>query len=113
MGPDCGTAVDRRRRAGLRQRARPGPVGVVAASGTGAQQVICLLDEAGVGVSHVLGVGGRDLSAEVGGRSTLRALRALDDDPATELIVAGLQAARARGGATPSGTRRDAGARRS
>ncbi|MEV1178692.1 FdrA family protein, partial [Nonomuraea sp. NPDC049784] len=65
----------------------PGPVGVVAASGTGAQQVTCLLDWAGTGVSHVLGVGGRDLSAEVGGLSTLRALRMLDEDPATELIV--------------------------
>jgi FdrA protein len=60
---------------------------VVAASGTGAQQVTCLLDWAGTGVSHVLGVGGRDLSAEVGGLSTLRALRMLDEDPATELIV--------------------------
>ncbi|WP_256862365.1 hypothetical protein [Microbispora sp. GKU 823] len=66
---------------------RPGPVGVVAASGTGAQQVTSLLDLAGVGVSHVLGVGGRDLSAEVGGRSAVQALRALDEDPATELIV--------------------------
>jgi FdrA protein len=46
-----------------------------------------LLDEAGAGVSHVLGVGGRDLSAEISGRSTLQALRALDADPATELIV--------------------------
>jgi FdrA protein len=35
----------------------------------------------------VLGVGGRDLSAEVGGRSAVQALRALDEDPATELIV--------------------------
>ena len=66
---------------------RPGRIGLVAASGTGAQQVMSLLDEAGAGVSHVLGVGGRDLSAEISGRSTLQALRALDADPATELIV--------------------------
>jgi FdrA protein len=66
---------------------RPGPVGVVAASGTGAQQLACLLDDAGIGVSHILGVGGRDLSAAVEGRSTLQAMRALDADPATELIV--------------------------
>ena len=59
----------------------------MAASGTGAQQVLCLLDAAGVGVSAVLGVGGRDLSAAVGGRSARAALAALDDDPATELIV--------------------------
>ncbi|MDP9866717.1 MULTISPECIES: FdrA family protein [Streptosporangium] len=87
MGPDCGTAVIGGAGLGFANVLRPGPVGVVAASGTGAQQVSCLLDLAGVGVSHVLGVGGRDLSREVGGLSTLRALRALDADPATELIV--------------------------
>ncbi|MFI6512473.1 FdrA family protein [Streptosporangium sp. NPDC050855] len=87
MGPDCGTAVIGGAGLGFANVLRPGPVGVVAASGTGAQQVTCLLDIAGVGVSHVLGVGGRDLSAEVGALSTLRALEALDADPATELIV--------------------------
>ncbi len=87
MGPDCGTAVIGGVGLGFANVLRPGPVGVVAASGTGAQQVTCLLDLAGVGVSHVLGVGGRDLSAQVGGLSTLRALRMLDDDPATELIM--------------------------
>ena len=65
----------------------PGPVGLVAASGTGAQQVSCLLDMAGVGVSHVLGVGGRDLSEAVGGLATLDALAALDADPATERVL--------------------------
>ncbi|MFC4063215.1 FdrA family protein [Planomonospora corallina] len=87
MGPDCGTAVVAGAGLGFANVLRPGPVGVVAASGTGAQQLTCLLDLAGVGVSHVLGVGGRDLSAEVGGLSTLHALAALDADPATELIV--------------------------
>jgi len=48
---------------------------------------MCLLDSAGVGVSHCLGVGGRDLSAEVAGRSTRAALALLDEDPATELVV--------------------------
>ncbi|AWS48888.1 FdrA family protein [Streptosporangium sp. 'caverna'] len=87
MGPDCGTAVIGGVGLGFANVLRPGPVGVVAASGTGAQQVTCLLDLAGVGVSHVLGVGGRDLSADVGALSTLRALEALDADPATELII--------------------------
>ncbi|MET7327788.1 FdrA family protein [Nonomuraea sp. NPDC005650] len=87
MGPDCGTAVLGGVGLGFANVLSPGPVGVVAASGTGAQQVTSLLDWAGTGVSHVLGVGGRDLSAEVGGLSTLRALRMLDEDPATELIV--------------------------
>jgi len=87
MGPDCGTAVVSGLGLGFANAVRPGPVGLVAASGTGAQQLMCLLDAAGVGVSHCLGVGGRDLSSAVAGRSTLQALEALDEDPATELIV--------------------------
>ncbi|WP_052664663.1 FdrA family protein [Nitriliruptor alkaliphilus] len=87
MGPDAGTAIVSGVGLGFANVVQPGPVGVVAASGTGAQHLTCLLDDAGVGVSHVLGVGGRDLKAEVGGAATLQALRALDDDPATELIV--------------------------
>ncbi|MFC7381426.1 FdrA family protein [Sphaerisporangium rhizosphaerae] len=87
MGPDCGTAVVGGAGLGFANVLRPGPVGVVAASGTGAQQVTCLLDHAGTGVSHVLGVGGRDLSSAVAGASTLAALSALEADPATELIV--------------------------
>lgn len=46
-----------------------------------------LLDAAGLGVSHCLGVGGRDMSGEVGGRSTHTALELLDGDKATELIL--------------------------
>jgi len=87
MGPDCGTAIVSGVALGFANVVRPGPVGLVAASGTGAQQVSCLLDMAGVGVSHVLGVGGRDLSEAVGGRATLDALAALDDDPATERVL--------------------------
>jgi FdrA protein len=87
MGPDCGTAIISGLALGFANVVRPGPVGLVAASGTGAQQVSCLLDAAGVGVSHVLGVGGRDLSEAVGGRATLDALAALDADPATERVL--------------------------
>ena len=87
MGPDCGTAIVGGVGLGFANSVRRGPVGVVAASGTGAQQLTCLLELAGVGVSAVLGVGGRDLSETVGGRSALAALVALDADPATELIV--------------------------
>jgi FdrA protein len=87
MGPDCGTAVIGGVGLGFSHTLTAGPVGMVAASGTGAQQVLCLLDRAGAGVSACIGVGGRDLSAEVGGRSARAALAALDRDPATELIV--------------------------
>ena len=87
MGPDCGTAVVGGVGLGFAHTVAPGEIGLVAASGTGAQQVLSLLDVAGAGVSAALGVGGRDLSAAVGGRSARAALAALDDDPATELIV--------------------------
>jgi FdrA protein len=87
MGPDAGTAIVAGVGLGFANVVAPGPVGLVAASGTGAQHLTCLLDDAGIGTSHVLGVGGRDLSAAVGGASTRQALQALDADPATELIV--------------------------
>jgi FdrA protein len=87
MGPDCGTAVVGGVGLGFANVVRPGPVGIVAASGTGAQHVLALLDGAGIGVKHCLGVGGRDLSAAVGGRSTLAALDALDADDDISTIV--------------------------
>jgi len=87
MGPDAGTAIVSGVGLGFANVVTPGPVGVVAASGTGAQHLTCLLDDAGIGISHVLGVGGRDLKAALGGRATRQALQALDADPATELIV--------------------------
>ena len=87
MGPDCGTAVVGGVGLGFSNACTPGPVGIVAASGTGCQQLMCLLEHAGVGVGTALGVGGRDLAAEVGGRSTLEALRRLDGDPDVALVV--------------------------
>lgn len=87
LGPDCGTAVVGGVGLGFAHTLAPGPVGMVAASGTGAQQILCLLDAAGVGITAALGVGGRDLSAAVAGRSTRAALAALDEDPTTDLII--------------------------
>ncbi|WP_256793784.1 DUF1116 domain-containing protein [Terrabacter sp. Ter38] len=87
MGPDCGTAVVGGVALGFANVVRPGSVGLVAASGTGAQQVMCLLDAAGVGISHCLGVGGRDLSSAVAARSTKQALAALAADPDTTSVV--------------------------
>ncbi len=87
MGPDCGTAVVSGVALGFANVVRRGPVGIVAASGTGAQQVMCLLDAADVGVSHCLGVGGRDLKAAVGGLAAKAALRALAADEATQDVI--------------------------
>ena len=87
MGPDCGTAIVNGLGLGFANAMQPGSVGMVGASGTGIQQMCCLLDDAGIGVRHALGTGSHDLSEEVGALSTLQALDALDADPATNLIV--------------------------
>lgn len=92
MGPDCGTAVVDGVGLGFANAVRPGRIGMVAASGTGCQQLLALLHHAGaeregVGVRWALGVGGRDLSADVGGLATREALRRLDADPDVDLVV--------------------------
>ena len=87
MGPGAGTALLGGVGLGFANAVTPGPVGVVAAAGTGAQEAMALLDRWGVGVSHVIGVGGRDLSSEVGGRMARSAIVALREDPATKVIL--------------------------
>jgi len=87
MGPGAGTAMLGGVGLGFANAVRPGRVGVVAAAGTGAQEVMTLLDRWEIGVSCVVGVGGRDLSSGVGGRMAADAVRALDNDPGTEVIL--------------------------
>jgi FdrA protein len=87
MGPDCGTAYVNAVGLGFANVVPRGRVGCVAASGTGLQAVVSRVAALGEGISHGIGVGGRDLSAEVGGIMTEMALGALADDPATEAIV--------------------------
>jgi len=87
MGPDCGTAYLNGTGLGFFNVTSRGRVGCVAASGTGLQAVVSRLAHLGEGISHGVGVGGRDLSAEVGGMMTLLALRALAADLETEAIV--------------------------
>jgi FdrA protein len=87
MGPGAGTAMLGRTCLGFANVVAPGPVAVVAAAGTGAQEVAALLDRWGVGVSHVIGLGGRDLGAAVGGRMARTALGALRADPETKVVL--------------------------
>ncbi|MEE8273464.1 MAG: oxidoreductase, partial [Alphaproteobacteria bacterium] len=87
MGPDCGTALIGGVPLAFANEVPRGPVGIVAASGTGLQEVSSLIARGGGGVSHGIGVGGRDLGEAVGGVMTLAAIDALDADPATERIV--------------------------
>jgi FdrA protein len=87
MGPDCGTAYLNGTPLGFANAVARGPVGVVAASGTGLQEVSVLLTRAGSGISHGIGVGGRDLSDAVGGLGALAALERLARDEATRHVV--------------------------
>ena len=86
-GPGLRHRLSRRRPAGFANLVPRGRVGIVSASGTGLQQVAALPAEQGEGISHAIGVGGRDMSLAVGGLMSLAALDALGDDPATEVIA--------------------------
>ena len=87
MGPDCGTAIIAGTPLAFANRVRSGGIGAIAASGTGLQELSVLVHRGGGGLSHGIGVGGRDLGDDVGGLSTFMALDALETDPETRHIV--------------------------
>src|SRR5438445_9655290 len=64
-----------------------GSIGIVGASGTGMQQLLCLIAAAGQGISQAIGTGGRDLSEAIGGVMMRSGLDLLATDPQTEVIV--------------------------
>jgi succinyl-CoA synthetase alpha subunit len=87
MGPDCGTAIINGIPLGFANVVRRGSIGLVAASGTGLQEVTCRIHNLGAGVSQAIGTGGRDLRDEIGGLTMLAGLRALAGDDETRVIV--------------------------
>ena len=88
MGPDCGTAIIDGKPVCFANVVNRGPVGVVAAAGTGLQEVSCLIDRFGSGVSQGIGTGGRDLkNAQVGGTTMLMGIEALGSDPETKALL--------------------------
>jgi FdrA protein len=87
MGPDCGTTILGGRVLGFGNVVRPGSIGIAGASGTGIQEVCSLLDRFDEGISHAIGLGGRDLSQQVGAASALQAVGLLAADPETDIIV--------------------------
>ncbi len=87
MGPDCGTAIINGIPLAFANVVQRGKIGVVAASGTGLQQVTCLIDRWGKGISQAIGTGGHDLHRDVGGISMLQGLKALAADQSTSVIV--------------------------
>src|SRR3954469_24547693 len=87
MGPDCGTALIAGAPLAFANVVPRGDIGIVSASGTGLQEVSCLIARLGGGVSHGIGVGGRDLDERVGALGMLSAIDLLDADPATKTLV--------------------------
>jgi len=87
MGPDCGTAIINGVPLAFANNVPRGHIGVIGASGTGIQEITCLVAQYGQGISQAIGVGGRDLQESVGGISTLMAMDALEKDANTKRIV--------------------------
>lgn len=87
MGPDCGTAIINGVGVGFANKVCSGPVGLISASGTGLQEVTCLLDGLGIGVSQAIGTGGRDLKEIIGAATMLQTLDMMFEDEQTQVIV--------------------------
>ncbi len=87
MGPDCGTGIISGVPLAFTNAVRGGNIGIVGASGTGIQEVSCLIDTFGGGVLHAIGTGGRDLSETIGAITTKDAIVALGTDADTDVIV--------------------------
>ena len=87
MGPDCGTAIVNGIGLGFANKVRKGPIGIVAASGTGLQQVTVRIHQMGSGITHALGTGGRDLSEAVNAITARQGLDLMARDPETKVIV--------------------------
>lgn len=58
MGPDCGTAIINRSGLCFANKVSEGGIGLVAASGTGLQEVTVQIDRLGFGITQAIGTGG-------------------------------------------------------
>ena len=87
MGPDCGTAIVRGMGLGFANKVRLGPIGLVAAAGTGLQQVSSRIAQLGSGMTYGIGTGGRDLSEKVGAKTFSQGIDILTRDDETKVIV--------------------------
>lgn len=87
MGPDCGTAIIKGVGLGFANKVNKGNIGIVAASGTGLQEVATIISNNGGGISYAFGTGGRDIKDEVGGKMMLYCLDLLMKDEETKTIV--------------------------
>ena len=86
LGPGSGTSIINGKGIGFSNVVKTGPVGIVAAAGTGLQEAITLLDHCGIGVKQGLGVGGSDPKEKIGGLMMLECVKLLEKDPDIEVI---------------------------
>lgn len=86
LGPGAGTSIINGKGIGFSNAVTAGPVAIVAAAGTGLQEVSTLLDHCGIGVRHGLGVGGNDPKEKIGGLMMSEALKMLDESEDIDVI---------------------------
>lgn len=86
MGPDCGTGIIAGVPIAFANAVRQGSIGVMGASGTGIQETVSIIDRLGGGIAQAIGIGGRDLSAEVGATIARDVLLALEHDDTVSVI---------------------------
>jgi succinyl-CoA synthetase alpha subunit len=87
LGPGAGTSIINGVGLGFANSVKRGDVGIVASAGTGIQEASIMLDGIGLGVSYALGVGGTDVSKDVGGTMMKDCLKMLEKDQATRIIM--------------------------
>jgi FdrA protein len=87
MGAECGTSIINGIPLAFANQVKRGSIGLVAASGSGLQEVTCLIDRLGAGISHAIGTGGRDLSEVVGGLTMQAGIDLLLADPSTKILA--------------------------
>ncbi len=87
MGPDCGTGIVQSVPIAFTNSVSPGSIGIIGASGTGIQELTCIIDRLGEGVTNAIGTGGRDLSVEVGGITMMDTIDAMEADEAVKVMI--------------------------
>jgi succinyl-CoA synthetase alpha subunit len=87
MGPDCGTAIINGVPLGFANVVRRGVIGLVGASGTGLQEVMCQIHRHGHGISQAIGTGSHDVSSQIGGITMLQGLELLAADKQTKVVA--------------------------
>ena len=78
MGPDCGTAIISGAPLAFANVVRRGNIGIVAAAGTGLQEIACLIHNWGGGISQAIGTGGRDVKGRGGRKTVYPGLKGVD-----------------------------------